>query len=106
MSAQPQEVASLATKQTQQKTNGVSIIYGRIEGTRKFEERTFTLIRLPAPDEYCMPSLVEVSSASRLGSKGEEWKGRVRIGGMPNNFTTKDGERVQSARNMITVIED
>lgn len=87
-------------------TNGITILHGRIEYVRKLDDRTFTGIRMPAPDQYSMPALVEVSSQSRLGSKGEDWKGRVRVGGIPNNFTTRDGERVTSARNTLTVVED
>lgn len=88
------------------KAYGIVLLQGRIQSVRKAEDRTYTVIALPAPDSYSMPGVIEVSSTARLGSAGEDVTVKCRISGMPNNFTTKDGERVKSARNFITATQD
>lgn len=86
-------------------SNGIAILSGRIESTRKLDDEVYTVIKLPAPDEYSMPGTVEVASAQRLGSTGEDVKVRVVISGMSNKYSTKDGEIIKTARNFLTVLE-
>ncbi|MDR2924449.1 MAG: hypothetical protein LBU76_00565 [Azoarcus sp.] len=71
----------------------------------------FSILRIPAVDEYSFPGTVELTSSSMLGQIGVDWEGFVEITGMGNNFETKPdphtGEvtQVRSARNWLRVVE-
>jgi hypothetical protein len=95
---------------------GQAYIKGRISHFRKqkFQERGlifFTILRIPAADEYSFPGVVELSSSSPLGQAGTDWEGFVEITGMTNNFDTKpdpntgEVQQIKSARNWLRVVE-
>ena len=105
-----------ATAKTYNLPVGRAYIKGRISHHRKmkFQERGlmyFTILRIPAPDEFSFPGVVEVTSQSQLGQPGTDWEGFVEITGMTNNFETKPdpqtGEitQIKSARNWLQVID-
>jgi hypothetical protein len=96
--------------QTAKLKPGQSIIKGRIDARRKFNNECYTRLVLPAPDEYTPPAVVEVVSKEKLGDVGDDWTGCVRIGGRRNSFAVTDretGERtnVQSANVYLRVVE-
>ena len=77
---------------------------GRIEDVREFDGRWLHLVRLPSPDQYEHPATVEVTADSKLGRKGDELETWVKISGVPNNFKTRDGDTVHSARNFLVAM--
>lgn len=93
---------------------GQAYISGRIVSARKINTQNgplfLTVLKLAAPDPFSHPATIELRSSGKLGAIAEDWTGVVRIGGMPNNFTTTDKETgedtpVRSARNELTVVE-
>jgi hypothetical protein len=95
---------------------GQAYIKGRISGSRRWKSAErgvsfFTVLRIPAPDEFSYPGVVELMSTRPLGQSGEDWEGIVEVTGMGNNFETKPdpqtGEilQVKSARNWLRVVE-
>lgn len=85
-------------------------VKGMIISTRVYDKTHYTLMRLPAADEWSHPATVEVGSKHKLGNRDEIWEGVCVVGGMPNDFDTKDkqtGEMttVYTARNFLNVVE-
>lgn len=67
----------------------VALIKGRIAAVRETGGQRagfLHVIRLPAPDEYSSPSVVEVFSPQRLGEVDSVWHGRVQIGGYGRSY--------------------
>jgi hypothetical protein len=48
------------------------LVVGRIEAVRRHEKMNYTMVRIPAPDEYSMPSTVEIRSSTRFGDPGDQ----------------------------------
>lgn len=70
-------------------------IFGKIEAVRKFGEATYTRVVCPAPDLYSKPSIIEIRSSGRIGSRDEEIKVVGRLSGYtrkPYEVKDKDGE--------------
>lgn len=105
MSATSEKVSSL----TQPKIGHV-YISGRIDAVRRFENRTFTRVVMPAPDPYSSPSSVEVESTSRLGDIGDDLKCNAILSGYRNDYKSLDKETgeyrtIRSARITLKVLE-
>lgn len=89
-----------------------SIVKGKITRVREIEtaEGTLylTLVRLPAPNEFEHPALIEIRSYASLGKPDDQITRLVRLVGVPNNYKVnrtnkKTGEiyeeQINSARN-------
>lgn len=99
------DVAAIAGREAQSLKVGQAFIGGRIQGVRSRTDGGFFIILvMPAVDEYSSPSTVELVSESRIGKPGDDWKGVVAVSGFRNNFKTRDGEDVKSARNILAVV--
>ena len=73
-------------------------------------KRYSQLLVTPAADAYSMPSVIELRSVNSLGAEGDDWAGKVKIGGYPNDYEITDkssGEikQVRSARIVLEVAE-
>lgn len=93
---------------------GLALLKGRISKVRRIKTNQgplfLTIVRLPAPDEYTSPQTVELRSVNRLGGEGEDWQGRVRIGGFGRSYSVTDAETgekvtVATADVNLTVVE-
>lgn len=93
---------------------GLAVLKGRITKSRRISTQqgplVLTIVRLPSPDEYTSPQTVELRSVAKLGDNGEEWQGRVRIGGYGRSYNqtdTETGEKtpVATADITLTVVE-
>lgn len=94
---------------------GALRITGRIRGARQHTSRDgvvghYTLVTLPAPDSYSLPSVLEVSSTRPLGRPGEDVTVTVALHGIPRTATSKPDARghVQqwdTATNLIRAVE-
>lgn len=47
------------------------LVQGRVEAVRRYQSSNYTLVKIPAPDEYSNPSTVEVRSSQRFAEVGE-----------------------------------
>jgi hypothetical protein len=88
----------------------LAVLKGRITKQRRIKTQSgtlfFTLVKLPSPDEYTSPQTVELRSSARLGQDGDDWQGRVRIGGYGRSYSVVDpetGEKVPVATADITL---
>lgn len=89
-------------------------VKGRVFAARRIQTKAgpqvITILKLAAPDEYSSPQTIELRSSGRLADTGQDWQGRVRIGGYGRTYQVTDpdtGEKrtVQTADNSLTVIE-
>jgi hypothetical protein len=110
------EVVSVQKQKTYNLALGQAYIKGRIAHGRKWNNSErgtfyFTVLRIPASDEYSFPGVVELMSSSLIGRSGDDWEGVVEVTGASNNFDTKPDPRtgeimqVKSARNWLRVVE-
>jgi len=92
----------------------VATLVGRIAAKRAINTREgrqfITIVKLPAPDEYTSPQTVELRSRAPLGEVGDQFMGRVRVGGYGRSYQATDAETgekrtVQTADNSLTVLE-
>lgn len=99
MSAVPQEITrpSLAKNQ--------ALIVGRVREVRRTDNGVFTVITLPAPDEYTQPQTVEVASAGLIGRPNEDVTVKVTLGGYGKKFQRKDGTPGFQVSNQLRHIE-
>lgn len=107
------QVAPLPSAQAPAAPNGVASLSGRINSFRRVAGQNgsvwLTILKMPAADEFSSPQTVELTSAEKLGDRGEPWKGRVQIGGFGRVYDSTDkhtGEvsKVQTANIRLTVI--
>lgn len=86
-----------------------ALVVGRIDAVRSFEvqgRRIFeTRVMQAAPDQFSAPTAVAVQSAMKLGASGDDVKVHVQIMGYRDSYKTKDGEVVQTARNVLRAVE-
>lgn len=76
----------------------IAVIAGRVQEKRRAGEHVYTVITLPAPDEYSAPMFAEIRSEKSIGDKGDDVKVTVRLGGFrakPFKYTNEDGEVIQ-----------
>lgn len=99
MSAVPQEIARPSITKNQ------ALIVGRVREVRRTDNGVFTVITLPAPDEYTQPQTVEVASTALIGRPNEDISIKVSIGGYGKKFQRKDGTPGLQIANQFRVIE-
>jgi len=85
-------------------------IKGRIKSVSTFEVKGRRMheavVMIAAADEFSMPGAVAVQSTYRLGNAGEDWRGTVRVTGIPNSWNDRaTGEVKESANVRLVVIE-
>lgn len=82
-----------------------TVVFGRVSKVSRNNDAYNTLVMSPAPDEYSMPSQIDVQSTERLGNPGDEVKFVALIKGIPNKFTnSKTGEIVHTARHFLNFV--
>lgn len=82
-------------QQTKPQLPNVAVIAGRVQEKRRAGDYVYTVVTLPAPDEYSAPMFAEIRSAKSIGDKGDDVKIPVRLGGFrakPFKYTNDDGE--------------
>lgn len=68
-------------------------IVGKVEAVSRFKDQTFTRVVCPAVDLYSKPSIVQIRSARRFGSKGDEVSVDCRLSGYTRKaFKSTDPE--------------
>lgn len=100
MSAQPQELPRSTLGKNQ------AIVVGRVREIRRTDNGTFTVVVLPAPDEYTSPQTVEISSKGMIGRPQEDITVKVVIGGYAKKFTRKDGTDGLQVIIQLRAVED
>lgn len=100
MSAQPQELPRPQLAKNQ------AVVVGRVREVRRTDNATFTVVTLPAPDEYTQPQTVEISSRGMIGRPQEDVTIKVVIGGYGKKFTRKDGTDGLQVIVQLRAIED
>jgi hypothetical protein len=72
-------------------------IKGRCDRVRRYDNRFFTVVTTPAPDEYSRPSVLEIRSNSRFVEPGDTFSCEALLSGFAGRsyqVTDKDtGER-------------
>lgn len=99
MSSVPAEITRPSIAKNQ------ALIVGRVKEVRRTDNGVFTLVTLPAPDEYTQPQLVEVTSTVLLGRPGEDVQIKVTLGGYGKKFQRKDGTPGLQIANQFRAIE-
>jgi len=86
-----------------------SMIVGRIDAVRAFEvqgKRTFeTRVVQAAPDQFSSPTAVAVQSHNKLGQMGDDVRVLVQCVGYRDSYKTREGEVIQTARNVLRAVE-
>lgn len=100
MSAQPQELPR------QQLGKNQAVIVGRVREIRRSDNATYTVVVLPAPDEYTQPQTIEIVSRSMIGRPQEDVTCKVSINGYAKKFQRKDGTDGLSVTVRLQAIED
>ena len=79
-------------------------ITGKIDASRKFEDKRYTRIITPAADSYSRPQVVEVRSKGQLGTRGEEITIEAMLGGYTRKpFRSTDKETGETS--MVTPVD-
>lgn len=86
------------------KPNQIMII-GRLDHVSKFENKFDHIITTAAPDEFSKPSVLRLSSSTRLGAPGEMVKCLSVFNGWPNNYQSKNGEPIKDAKGYFVAVE-
>lgn len=81
MSAVAENVKSLASVKRFMEVT----IKGKIEASRRYENKHYTRMVTPAPDAYSRPQVVEIRSNQKLGQRDDEVTIDCKLGG----FTRK-----------------
>lgn len=81
------------------------IIVGRIDSISKYDGKFDHIITLAAVDEFSKPSVLRLSSSEKLGNTGEITKCLAVFNGWPNNYESKNGEKVKDARGFFVAVE-
>lgn len=76
-------------------------VTGKIDARRKFDDVCYTRVICPSGDEYVKPQVIEIAADVFLGAVGEKWSGVCVLGGYQNDYETKAGEKVKSARQTV-----
>lgn len=83
-----------------------SILRGRVLEVKRSESGTYTVITLPAPDQYSQPQNVEVRSKNMIGRPQEDVTVKVAIGGFRRGYKDKAGDQQYATNNTLVAIED
>lgn len=100
MSAQPQELPRSSITKNQ------AVVGGRVREVRRTDNATFTVVTLPAPDEYTQPQTVEISSRGMIGRPQEDITVKVAIGGYGKKFIRKDSTEGLQVIIQLRAVED
>lgn len=88
---------------------GQAFLSGRILSARTFQaqgkNQVETCVTLPAIDQYSSPATVAIVSNTRLGAQGEDIQLLVQLGGYRDSYKTREGDPVQTARNVLRAVE-
>lgn len=84
---------------------GQTFVAGKVDSNRKYDGKHYTRLVQPAADEYSSPSYIEIESDRKLDDVDNVWRGLVCLRGYRNDYTTKDGEKVKAARNVLVAVE-
>lgn len=86
-----------------------AVIVGRIDSARTYEvqgKRTFeTRVVQAAADQFSSPTSVAIQSFNRLGAVGDDVKVLVQVQGYKDSYKTREGEVVNTARNVLRAVE-
>jgi hypothetical protein len=100
MSANPANVSPLKAVEV------LSVfVRGRIERTRMHEKSRYTVVAVPAADEYSSPQRVEVQSRGQVGQVGEVVSLNCKLRGWMRQFDTKSGERGERGAFALELVE-
>lgn len=81
------------------------VIVGRIDSISKYDGKFDHIITAAAQDEFSKPSVMRLSASEKLGNVGEMLKCLAIYNGWPNNYDTKNGEKVKDARGFFIAVE-
>lgn len=98
------EVKSLPHQSQSMKPNQMMII-GRLDSVSKYDGKFDHILTMAAVDEFSKPSVLRLSSTEKLGSPGEVVKCLATYNGWPNNYESKNGEKVKDARGFFVAVE-
>ncbi len=98
------EVKPLSTQTQSMKPNQIMLI-GRLDHVVKYEGKFDHIITLPAADEYSKPSVVRLTSSTKLGDPDEMIKCLAEFNGWPNNYQNKNNEKVWDVRGFFVAVE-
>ena len=103
------ETTAPAAKSAPKLQAGQAYIAGKIDSRRQFQaqgkNQIETRVMLPAPDEYSSPATVAILSNYPLGAIGDEVQCLVQLGGYRDSYKTREGDTVQTARNVLRAVE-
>lgn len=100
MSAQPQDIPRPSIPKNQ------AVVVGRVRDVRRTENGTFTVVTLPAPDEYTQPQTVEITSRGMIGRLNEDVSIKVSLAGYGKRFKRADGSDGLQVIIQLRAIED
>lgn len=83
-----------------------AILRGRVLEVKRTEDKTYTVITLPAPDSFSSPQNVEVRSDRLLGKPQEDITLRVVVGGYRRSYKNSHGETQYATNITLVAIED
>lgn len=83
-----------------------SVLRGRVLEVKRSENGCYTVLTLPAPDQYSSPQTVEIRSKAVFGRPSEDVTVRVAIGGFRRGYTDKHGEKAYATNISLSAIED
>lgn len=86
-----------------------AVIIGRVAHMRTYEvqgRRTFeTTIIQAAADQFSSPTRVAIQSLNKLGNKDDDVQVHVHVQGYGDSYKTREGEVVNTARNVLKAVE-
>lgn len=83
-----------------------SIVRGRILEVKSNENGCYTVIVLPAPDQYSKPETIEVRSRNRLGRPQDDVTVRVSLGGYRRSYKNGHGETEYATNVFLRAVEE
>lgn len=99
------EVKPLPQQNQQSVKYNQIVIVGRLDSISKYDGKFDHIITCAAVDEFSKPSVLRLSSADKLGNVGEVVKCLATFHGWPNNYESKNGEKVKDARGFFVAVE-
>lgn len=103
------ETNAVAAKAAPKLKVGQAWLAGQIDSARQYEaqgrKQVETRVVLPAPDQYTAPSYIAVTSNARLGQVGDAVELIVELSGYRDSYKTREGDTVQTARNVLRAVE-
>lgn len=108
--AEPQPIQTPAAKPAQTIKPLQTLVIGKVESKRKFNNKHYTVMVCPSGDEFESPVIVEVESTSALADVGDMWRGLCALRGSRHSYEMTDketGERlkIKTARHYVVAVE-